>query len=465
MSFAQKFERLFHQVLPSPFTLAVGLSFFVIAVAILFFRPEGLDFIPHTAQVFTYWYEGIWNGPFLVFAYQMILILVLGHVLALTEPANRAIDIAARYCDTTPRAAMIVSFFCVLLGLINWGMALIFGAIFARKIAERATKKGLSINYPIVAASGYTGLMVWHGGFSGSSLIKVAESGHIAELTKSSSALKGVQLPDYVGFSETVFSQMNMSVSLALLVAVPFGAYALGKNARPTKYILRKLRTGDADEGQKKDMGWAEKFDHKSAPAFALGFLALVTAVIVATNSVSGGDSNFLNPNFLNLVFLGLGLIGHGSLSEFAGAVKQAIPGASGILIQFPLYFGIMGIMQNAGIVQEISAFVVSVSTPTTYYINTFFSAGFVNVLVPSGGGQWMVQGPIIIEASNQLNLPLSKSIMAMAYGDQITNMLQPFWALPLLSITGLRARDILPYTLYFMLIGIVIFISALLIF
>lgn len=463
MSFSQKFERIFHQVLPSPFTLAVGLSFFVLAVAILFFRPEGLGFIPHTAKVITFWYEGIWNGPFLVFAYQMILILVLGHVLALTGPANQCIDFAARFCNTTPKAAMIVSFVCVLLGLINWGMALIFGAIFARKIAERATRKGLSINYPLVAASGYTGLMVWHGGFSGSSLIKVAEKGHLAELARNSASLKGVPLPDYIGFSETVFSQMNMAVSAALLLVVPFGAYALGKNAHPTKYILRRWRT-DEDE-DKKELGWAEKFDYKLSPALVLGFLALVTAGVVASNAISAGENNFLNPNFLNLIFLGLGLIGHGSLAKFSKAVKQAIPGASGILIQFPLYFGIMGVMQNAGIVQEISAFVVSVSTPFTYYINTFFSAGFVNILVPSGGGQWMVQGPILIEASNQLNLPLAKSIMAMAYGDQITNMLQPFWALPLLSITGLRARDILPYTLYFMLIGIVIFITALLLF
>ncbi|HKL03519.1 MAG TPA: TIGR00366 family protein, partial [Cryomorphaceae bacterium] len=410
--------------MPSPFTLAVGLSFFVLAVAILFFRPEGLGFVPHTADVIAFWYEGIWNGPFLVFAYQMILILVLGHVLALTKPANLCIDFAAQYCNTTPKAAMIVSFVCILLGLINWGMALIFGAIFARKIAERATRKGLSINYPLIAASGYTGLMVWHGGFSGSSLIKVAEKGHLTELVRNSTSLKGVQLPEHIGFSETVLSQMNLSVSVALLLVVPFGAYALGKNSRPTRYILRKWKT--EKEHPEKELGWAEKFDYKLSPALALGFLALVTAVVIAAGAIASGENNFVNPNFLNIVFLGLGLIGHGSLANFGEAVKQAIPGASGILIQFPLYFGIMGVMQNAGIVQEISAFVVSVSTPLTYYINTFLSAGFVNILVPSGGGQWMVQGPILIEASNQLNLPLAKSIMAMAYGDQITNMLQP---------------------------------------
>src|SRR5690554_1351889 len=174
MSFSQKFERLFHNVLPSPFTLAVGLTFFVLLVALLFFQPSHTGFINHSVDILGYWYQGIWNGPFLVFAYQMILILVLGHVLALTRSASQLIERAARYCTTTARAAAIVTSFCVILGLLNWGLALIFGAIFARKVAEYATKKGFKINYPLIAASGYVGLMVFHGGISGSSLIKVA---------------------------------------------------------------------------------------------------------------------------------------------------------------------------------------------------------------------------------------------------------------------------------------------------
>lgn len=107
----------------------------------------------------------------------------------------------------------------------------------------------------------------------------------------------------------------------------------------------------------------------------------------------------------------------------------------------------------------------MNISNATTFPLFTFFSAGLVNIFVPSGGGQWVVQGPIIVEAAQNLGVPLSKSIMALAYGDQITNMIQPFWALPLLGITGLKAKDIIPYTLFLMLIGIVVFISGLLVF
>ncbi len=459
MSFSQRFERLFHNVLPSPFTLAVGLTFFVLLIAFLFFKPAEAGFLNHGLDVLEYWYRGVWNGPLLVFAYQMILILVLGHVLALTQTASSVIEKAARYCTNSAKAAAIVALFTVVLGLLNWGLALIFGAIFARKVAEHATKKGFKINYPLVAASGYLGLMVFHGGISGSALIKAAESGHLSNLTRGNAALAGIPLPDLISFSETVFSPMNISVAAALIIILPFSAYALGKNALPTSYHLKRYNTKVS--GLEKT-GWAEKFDDYQLPALFLGLVSLVAASVVATKSILSGNPNFVDPNFLNLIFLGLGLIGHGSLEKFAEAVSEAIKGAAGILIQFPLYFGIMGVMQHSGIVTGISNFFVSISNERTYPLFTFFSAGFINILVPSGGGQWMVQGPIIIEASTKMGVPLGKSILAMAYGDQITNMIQPFWALPLLSITGLKARDILPYTLFFMIVGMVIFLSAL---
>ena len=155
----------------------------------------------------------------------------------------------------------------------------------------------------------------------------------------------------------------------------------------------------------------------------------------------------------------------HKSFFSFLKAIENAISGASGILIQFPLYFGIMGIMNHSGLVQIMSDFFVNISNETTFPIFTFISAAIVNIFVPSGGGQWAVQGPIIVEAATQLGVSIPKSVMALAYGDQLTNMLQPFWALPLLGITGLKAKEILPYTLILLLAGVVIFIVGLLFF
>ena len=124
-----------------------------------------------------------------------------------------------------------------------------------------------------------------------------------------------------------------------------------------------------------------------------------------------------------------------------------------------------MGIMKHSGLIHEMSGFFVSIASESSLPIYTFFSAGLVNVFVPSGGGQWAVQGPIIVQAAQSLDAPLAKNIMAMAYGDQLTNMLQPFWALPLLGITGLKAIEIIPYTLFMMLIGALVFILGLILF
>jgi short-chain fatty acids transporter len=462
MSFSGKFERLFHNVLPSPFALAVVLTFCVFGVALFFFKPSDTGMLDHAFGITGFWYDGIWSGPMLVFGYQMMLILVLGHVLALSEPVDAIIRRATVYCTSTPRAAAIVCALCVVMGLINWGLALIFGAVFARKVAEHAKIKGIKINYPLVAAAGYTGLMVWHGGFSGSALIKVAEPGHLASLMEGVTTSNAQLLPDFIGFSETVFAPMNLAVALALIIILPFSAYGLGKWSAPTPFITTRRQEHKVPEPA---MGIAERMDHSSWPVMVLGFLLIFAVVVQAVTSMRLGSGQFVDPNFLNTLFLGLGVLAHGNLSRFALAAEEAMVGAAGILIQFPIYFGILGIMKNAGMVTEISDFFVSISTTYTYPIFTFLSAGFVNILVPSGGGQWMVQGPIIVEASQNLGVPLGKSILAMAYGDQITNMLQPFWALPLLAITGLRARDILPYTVFFMAIGIVIYLSALMIF
>ena len=162
---------------------------------------------------------------------------------------------------------------------------------------------------------------------------------------------------------------------------------------------------------------------------------------------------------------LGLGIILHGNFKKFTNAVGESISDVSGILIQFPLYFGIMGIISETGIISDLAAYFKTISTNYTYPIFTFISAGMVNFFVPSGGGQWYIQGPLIIQSAIEMGIPLNKSIMAMAYGDQLTNMMQPFWALPLLGITGLKAKDIIPYTLILMVVGFIIFTLGLLIF
>ena len=447
MNLANRFEKLFKSVLPTPFTIAVLLTFFTFILA--FFITQSKVEENHFLQLLSFWEQGVWHSPLLVFALQMMLMLVLGHTLALSKPISNLISKGTKYCNNTANAAAIITFFTLLVSFFNWGLGLISGAIFTRKVGEHASAKGIKLNYPLIGASGYSGLMVWHGGISGSAPIKIAEEGHF--------------LADKIGVisqAETVFSTMNISISIVLLIVLPFLMYYLGKKNNGTIILI------EAEEKMNEvEISGAEKLDHSKILAWIFGGVILFYAFYKAFILPDTISLKVINPNYINLVLLGLTIVMHKSFFSFLKAIDNAISGASGILIQFPLYFGIMGIMNHSGMVQIMSDFFVNISNETTFPIFTFISAGIVNVFVPSGGGQWAVQGPIIVDAATQLGVSIPKSVMALAYGDQLTNMLQPFWALPLLGITGLKAKEILPYTLILLLVGVVIFIGGLLVF
>lgn len=462
MNFSEKYAKLFQLLLPSPFAIAVILTFITFFIALFTTQPEDVGFLAYSVDLANFWQQGLWSDGLLVFAVQMMLMLVLGHVLALTKPVEYILNRLVFYCNTTAKAAFIVTILTVLVSFFNWGLGLIFGAIFARKVGEYAAKNLLSINYPLIGAAGYSGLMVWHGGISGSSLTKIAEEGHLKSLVNGIIPEFQLELlPNSISFIDTVFSPMNICVSVLLILILPLSMYLVGKKSKASE--LPKFTTDVKITEKIKAVG-AEKIDH-SLFGVVFGGLILLIAFYLAFNLSNTTPLSFITPNFINFSLLGLGLLLHGSFFNFLNAIEEAISGVSGILIQFPLYFGIMGIMKSSGLVNDLSAFFVSISNENTYPIFTFISAGIVNVFVPSGGGQWAVQGPIIIQAATDLGISLPKSILAMAYGDQLTNMLQPFWALPLLGITKLNAKQILPFTLFLMLIGTIIFLLGLVVF
>ncbi|MFC4635276.1 short-chain fatty acid transporter [Dokdonia ponticola] len=450
MPITKTIETLFQKYIPSPFVIAILLTLLTMILALLF--TDNPSESSHPITILNFWEEGIWDTNLLVFAYQMMLILVLGHVLVLSKPMAWLISKITIYARDTVSAVVLVSVTTMLVAFFNWGLGLIFGAIMARKIGEAAVQKGFKINYPLVGAAGYVGLMIWHGGMSGSAPLKVAEEAHLTTMMQG--ILPPDQLatiPEIITSQQTIFSWWNLLLFGILLIVIPFTFYMLARNGKTTQLPDFKT-TKETPEDQEKN----DKLDSSKLLTIGFGFIVIVTFF-----SRYYGES--LSPNMLNFLMLGLGIILHGNFKNFLKAVEEAIGGASGILIQFPLYFGIMGIMKSTGMVTMISDAFIAVATETTLPIFTFFSAGLVNVFVPSGGGQWAIQGPIVIESALSLGVPLPKAIMALAYGDQITNMLQPFWALPLLGITKLKAKEILPYTLILMLVGSAIYILGLL--
>ncbi len=454
MNFTKAIETTFKKVLPSPFTIAVLLTIFTFIISFFFTKENTVN---HLSNLASYWEKGIWSSKLLVFAYQMILILVLGHVLVLSKPIDKLITRLVTHTKSTTTAVVLVSFSTILVAFINWGLGLIFGAIMARKVAEYAQQNNIAINYPIIGAAGYVGLMVWHSGISGSAPLDAAGSGRIRELLTNTS-INSTSLPNAIDTSSTIFSYWNLIIFGVILFAVPTFLFFLAKKAKPTPINLPTYQYSLKPT----NVNGAEKLDHSKV--FSLIFGIIILLVFCLQYGANALQLNF-TLNAINFLMLGLAIIFHGSFYSFLKALEEAIKGTSGILIQFPLYFGIMGIMTSTGMVSEISDYFIAISNETTLPILTFFSAGLVNIFVPSGGGQWVIQGPIVLESAIKLGVSLPKAVMALAYGDQITNMLQPFWALPLLGITKLKAREILPYTILLMLLGTIIYIVGLLIF
>lgn len=451
MSFTKKFITAYKALLPSPFTIAIVLSFFVFGLSYFFGEFDAEQNKIYT--ILTYWQNGLWNSKLLAFSVQMMLMLVLGHMLALSQPVTLLINKLIQPLRTTATAAAVISLATMLVGLFNWGLGLVFGAIFARKMAEQANKNGLQINYPLLAACGYAGMMVWHGGLSGSSLAKVTEVGHLQSLTQN------VTTPDAILYNQTVFGSLNITATLLLLAVIPTVMYFIGKNAPATPIEISIVET-TANANQR--ISGAERIDHSK---FAGILTSLIILVFLGIQMSQTGFFKFFTLNNINLLLFGLAIGMHGTFAKFLNAADEAISGATGILIQFPFYFGIMGMMNSSGLITQFSSFLSEWASPDSFAFVSFIGAGLVNILVPSGGGQWAIQGGLIVETALTMGADLPKAIMAFAYGDQLTNMLQPFWALPLLGITQLKAKQILPYTLILFLLGLAIFSFTLFVF
>jgi short-chain fatty acids transporter len=416
---------------PSTFEIAIILTLVVSLATWGLTRPEEISFFSYGVEVVGFWKKGFWS--LLEFTLQMILILVLGHALAISAPVNRWLSYLANSIKNNSQAVMTTGLAAMIGGYLNWGFGLILGAVLARKIAESANLKGIDINYPLVGASGYLGMMVWHGGLSGSAPLKVAEQGHF--------------LADAAGtipLNETVFSLLNVQINLVLILAIIVLLYLLSK---------RKFKPYPLPEAP---VQVTSPFRGKTRFGIYLGLFLLILAF--ADLFTAPELWSVVDLNFVNFLLLGSGLLAYQNLAAYLKGVSNALSGSADILIQFPFYAGIMGMIRYSGLLDNFTQYLSAYSSSTSFPLLTFLSAAFINCFVPSGGGQWAIQGPVIMDTSLELGLIKGKMILAFAYGDQLTNMLQPFWALPLLAITGLSAKVLLRYTFYFFLVGLLVF-------
>jgi len=446
-------SKLFAKTAPDPFVIAVGLTLLTAVLSVTLGFSDQVTVGDKANAMLDAWRgnDGLWK--FLAFGMQMCLILVTGHALAASRPVRRMIDGLAAMPRSAAGAAAMVGFFAIVFGLINWGLGLIVGALLAREVARSLRSRGIRAHGGLLAAAGYTGLIAWHGGLSGSAPLKMTSQAEAAGVLPAS-VVEGMTVDGVfsgVSLSETVFSPMNLFVSGGLLVIVPLVLWMLtpkNESEIVEMHVTDDVEWRDLDEGRLNGFpDWIER-SPMVVWVLAIGLLAGFWRFAMQSSVLKVG------PNEINMVMLALGLILHGSVRSYVSAAEDGARGCSGIILQFPLYAGIMGMGVHSGLVADFSHWIGSFATETTAPLVTFVSAGVVNLFVPSGGGQWGIQGPIALSTGAEVGVSPGKMIMAVAYGDQLTNMLQPFWALPLLAITRVKAREIVGYTAVVMVVA-----------
>lgn len=418
------FTRLCEAYLPSAFVFCLILTLLVFAAALVF--------TPHSPVALVgFWGKDFWSLN--AFAMQMVFVLVTGHMLARTPLVTRALNFLTSRVHSEASALILLSVFSTLTCFLNWGFGLIVSGILAIELAKKLGK----VNFGLFVATAYSGFLVWHGGLSGSIPLKIAGRDEVL-----SKIAPGLSIP----LSQTIFSSLNLGIVISLLIALPLLALWM----RTDKKVEVSAELSTAPQSQV-----SSSFRDKIENYKGFNLLFFFFFCIIIFQGLMQKES--FDINRVNMVFLALALVLHQSPKKFLLALEEAIGYASGVIIQFPFYAGLMGLMQHSSLADQIAGVFVQISTQTTLPLWTFLSGGIVNFIIPSGGGQWVVQGPIVLKAAKALHVDFAKVSMALAWGDAWSNMIQPFWALPLLGLAKLELKDIMGYCLVFMVFSGVI--------
>lgn len=432
---AQFFTNLMDKYLPDPMVIAILLTALTMVLAMVFQGSSPIE-------VVDYWGEGFWG--LLEFTMQMTMVLLAGYILAKTPPVDRFLDFVTSKIYS-PKAAIITATLVGGIGSwVNWGFGLVMGGIVAQKLAMNV--KGL--HYPLAIAAGYSGFAVYGIGLSGSVPLLMATPGNFVE--------------DQVGLiplSETIFSPYLLITNLVVLIVLPiFNAMLHPKDPAEIRELdhstMPVIKAPELDTRGTV----ATKLNNSRIIGIGIGLIAMFFMVRYFIN---GGSLTLDTVNFL---FLFLGILLFARPTAFLSAVNDGVKVVSGIIIQYPFYAGIMGILSASGLAVAFANGFAMISSDESLPFWSFLSGGILNLLMPSGGGQFAVQGPVMLEAAAALGADPAATGVAVQIGDQWTNMVQPFWILPVLAISGLKLRDVMGYMVLILLMLGVIFAGAVLI-
>ena len=434
--------RLVQRWLPEPFIFAILLTVVAAVVAMMVCSQSPVEVLEH-------WGGGVWN--LLAFAMQMALVLVCGSALAAAPAVKRGIDALARLPKSHAAAIALVTVVSALACWLNWGFGLIVGVVFAKAIARQLQ----GIDYRLLIASAYSGFVVWHAGLSGSIPLTMATPGEA--LVKATNGALTAPVP----VSQTILDPHNLVMVLLVIVGITVANTLMHPKQGAVTVDVNLLKDDAVEtfhETSLQKRTPAQRMEQSPVLAWITGLLLL--GYLVLRLGFRGGTVDL---GAVIMLFLALGLLLHGTPVAYVRAFGKAATGAAGIILQFPFYAGIMGIITGVGVSgislgNVLAEGCIRISNPVTYPLLTFLCAALLNLFVPSGGGHWAIQAPIMFTAGAELGVDPGLTGTAIAWGDAWTNLIQPFWALPALAIAKLDAKDIMGYCLIDLLItGVII--------
>ena len=430
--------------MPDPFALVLLLTLVALGLGLLTMDgvpgDAGATLLGKGSALVKAWTEGFGNPEILKFGLQIILIVVTGEAIAASPPARRLLARLTRIPTTATQALLLVTVFALVTGWIHWGFGLVSSALLAREVGRSLAKRGVKIHYALLGTGAYTSMLLWHAGLTASApLLMNTEKNFVSEVL----GLKGAKVP----LTETIFAPYNLIACAVLLLVVPPLVVAMHPKEGIVPPDLDAIPAppddGSAEGDDVRPSTPAEWLDRTRVLTFLTGALGL--SFLWRYLREHGFD---LNHNVVNCTFLMLGMILHKSPVAYGRAIAQSVRGVSGIVLQFPFYGGILEIMKLTGLSASMAHVFVASASPRTLPFFTFLASILTKSFVPSGAGEWAVEGPVMLQAAKQLGVPYGKITMAVAYGNMLGNMYQPFWSLPLLGLMGLRARDIMGFCL-----------------
>ena len=459
--FFDVFSSFLRRYFPDPFIFAILLTFITFFLAYLL-TPYDLS------DILVFWAGRWWEGDkgfwlLLEFSMQMCIILVGGYAIAVSPPAQLILRKIASLPRTPEQSYAFLSFVSSSFALLNWGLSIVAGGILARVMKEESKRKGENILNPsLLAAAGYSGLLIWHGGLSGSAPLDVAT--------------KGIPL------SKTVFSPFNMFTTGVIFLATPVFFFFLGKIIKTENEKVKENENAEKNEEERER--YEEKRGEKSEKVEYAGIfnsplwtisISSVALFVFLSGFIKMG-LKFINLYSITFFFVFFAMLLHLRPISFVRAFSRGVSISAGIMIQFPFYAGIMSVAVKTGLAEELSEFFVRLSyiihdifpflsVEKLFSIFVFLGAGLLNIFIPSGGGQWKVQSTFTLPAGEKLGIPPETICMLISFGDELTNMIQPFWAIPILGMMGVKAGELLSFTSMYMLFSLPFFLAGILIF